>query len=1203
LADLKITELQALAGANLAATDELAVADISASETKKITVSDLIAFGADLISNAEIPSAKISFASGSIVEASLATGSVTATKIGADAVTAAKLGDQSTCIVAASKAALDAVTGDFIGQLGFTTDTVKIYLWQNSTWNSVKAAGSINTITADTTGIVNITVSTSGDTATVGTSLDNTGAAGQFLAGPTGSAGAVSYRTIAGADLPTATTSAKGGVIINGGGLTLSGDTAVIDNTVTPVSDQLRKVSYNAQGLITASTSVAGGDLPVATSSVVGAVRPGTGLSVDGSGVLNHTNSVAGTTQNGITFDAQGHITNATALVAGDIPDLPATKLTSGTLDISRVGNNTVTGIKLANYAITKIGEVQPTADQIGQFFFNPLTRDLFLWDGNVFQPIGISVGEIIFAGTFDASAGSGSGLIATVTAEGTAIGLVVGQPLPSAATANNRYYLVVSEAGTITSGNAPNVALSPPDIILSNGSEWTEVDVSQTITSVTANQVSYTPSGGLAAVNVQAAIDELESEKLAKAGGTMTGELLIGSAGSFAFEGSTANAYETYLTAADPTADRTITFPDQNGNVIVSGNASIVNADINASAAIAFSKLAALTSANILVGNSSNVATAVSVSGDVTISNTGVTAISTGVIVDADINASAAIADTKLATISTANKVGISAIDIDGGTDIGAALADADLFLVDDGGAGTNRKAAATRITDYAFGKVSGDITIGSTGTAAIASGVIVNADVNASAAIAGTKISPDFGSQTVQTTGIFSHALGTASAPTVTFTGDTNTGIYSPGADQVAISTNGVARLTASTTAVSSTLAIDHPLGAVGTPSITFTGDLNTGFWSPSADAIAASTGGSERLRIDSSGRLGIGTTAPGALLHVAGVGRAGAGDTSDAIFQIGTGATGNRSSYLDLVGDTTYTTYGLRIIRNNTGANTSSQLLHRGTGSFEILAQEAAPIVFSNSTAERARIDSSGRLLVGTSSARSNFYNGANTAQIQLEGTNFQNAAFAIVCNSNSDDKGSLILAKNRGTTVGSNTVVQDGDDLGSIEFQGSDGTEFVQAANIKAEVDGTPGANDMPGRLVFSTTADGASSPAERMRIAANGVVTIQNGAVAVIGTLTDAATITPDLAADCNFTVTLGGNRTIANPTNITAGQSGSIFIVQDATGGRTASWGSFWDFPGGTAPTLSTAANAVDRVDYIVRSSTSIHTVFTANYS
>ena len=101
----------------------------------------------------------------------------------------------------------------------------------------------------------------------------------------------------------------------------------------------------------------------------------------------------------------------------------------------------------------------------------------------------------------------------------------------------------------------------------------------------------------------------------------------------------------------------------------------------------------------------------------------------------------------------------------------------------------------------------------------------------------------------------------------------------------------------------------------------------------------------------------------------------------------------------------------------------------------------------------------------------------------------------------------------------------------------------------------------------------------------------------------IGTLTDGATITPDFATANNFTVTLAGNRTIANPTNLTAGQSGSIFIVQDGTGSRTAAWGSYWDFAGGTAPTLTTTASSVDRVDYVVRSSTSIHTVFTGNYS
>lgn len=105
---------------------------------------------------------------------------------------------------------------------------------------------------------------------------------------------------------------------------------------------------------------------------------------------------------------------------------------------------------------------------------------------------------------------------------------------------------------------------------------------------------------------------------------------------------------------------------------------------------------------------------------------------------------------------------------------------------------------------------------------------------------------------------------------------------------------------------------------------------------------------------------------------------------------------------------------------------------------------------------------------------------------------------------------------------------------------------------------------------------------------------------QRGAIT---TLTDGATITPDFAATNNYTVTLGGNRTLANPSNLTAGQSGSIFIVQDATGSRTLAYGSQYDFAGGTAPTLSTAANAVDRIDYIVRTTGSIHCVFTANYS
>ena len=110
-------------------------------------------------------------------------------------------------------------------------------------------------------------------------------------------------------------------------------------------------------------------------------------------------------------------------------------------------------------------------------------------------------------------------------------------------------------------------------------------------------------------------------------------------------------------------------------------------------------------------------------------------------------------------------------------------------------------------------------------------------------------------------------------------------------------------------------------------------------------------------------------------------------------------------------------------------------------------------------------------------------------------------------------------------------------------------------------------------------------------------------TYSAGQRGTITALTDDATITPDLAASNNFSVTLAGNRTLANPTNIVAGQSGSVFITQDGTGSRTLAFDSYWDFAGGTAPTLSTAASSVDRIDYVVRSATSIHAVFTAAYS
>jgi len=92
-------------------------------------------------------------------------------------------------------------------------------------------------------------------------------------------------------------------------------------------------------------------------------------------------------------------------------------------------------------------------------------------------------------------------------------------------------------------------------------------------------------------------------------------------------------------------------------------------------------------------------------------------------------------------------------------------------------------------------------------------------------------------------------------------------------------------------------------------------------------------------------------------------------------------------------------------------------------------------------------------------------------------------------------------------------------------------------------------------------------------------------------------LTDASSIATNLALSNNYSVTLAGNRTLANPTNTVAGQSGSIFITQDGTGSRTLAYGSNFKFVGGTAPTLSTTAAAVDRLDYVVAAATKIHAV------
>jgi hypothetical protein len=435
----------------------------------------------------------------------------------------------------------------------------------------------------------------------------------------------------------------------------------------------------------------------------------------------------------------------------------------------------------------------------------------------------------------------------------------------------------------------------------------------------------------------------------------------------------------------------------------------------------------------------------------------------------------------------------------------------------------------------------------------------------------------------------------------------------------------------------------------GLQATPSLTFTNDLNTGVFRSGADALAIVTGGQYAITCTSTQAVGIKTANPSTALHVAGNARVGADDVTDAVLEIGVGATGNRASYIDIVGDTTYTDYGLRIIRNNTGANATSELKHRGTGALNFTTEEAAPIVFNTTnspaltilaggnvgigtsspgellqvggfsgsngitigagssnysfiyladgtggteayrgylqydhatdklelgsagatavtvdslqrvgigttapssrlsiagttntvdsqiiltatsvasaylgvnadglnlgtdtagivfktgvpggtsiglaTGEKARIDSSGRLLVGTSTSRST-YNAGDAPKFQVESVT-AGATVGITFNSDNANSSELYLAKARGSAVNSHTIVQNNDNLGILFFGGADGTNIIRAASVGAQVDGTPGANDMPTRLVFSTCPDSGSSPVERMRITNGGFIT-------------------------------------------------------------------------------------------------------------
>ena len=177
----------------------------------------------------------------------------------------------------------------------------------------------------------------------------------------------------------------------------------------------------------------------------------------------------------------------------------------------------------------------------------------------------------------------------------------------------------------------------------------------------------------------------------------------------------------------------------------------------------------------------------------------------------------------------------------------------------------------------------------------------------------------------------------------------------------------------------------------------------------------------------------------------------------------------------------------------ITNTAGTAGAPSVTFAGDTNTGIYSPGADQVAITTGGTGRLFIDSSGRLLVGTSTARSNFFGTTLSSLTQTEGTGGSTArgSLSVINNDVSNNPPYVLLGRSGAATIGSNAAVVNGSRLGTLTFHGADGTSFIEAATVAGEVDGTPGSNDMPGRLVFSTTSDNAGSPTERMRLDSSG----------------------------------------------------------------------------------------------------------------
>ena len=244
----------------------------------------------------------------------------------------------------------------------------------------------------------------------------------------------------------------------------------------------------------------------------------------------------------------------------------------------------------------------------------------------------------------------------------------------------------------------------------------------------------------------------------------------------------------------------------------------------------------------------------------------------------------------------------------------------------------------------------------------------------------------------------------------------------------------------------------------------------------------------------------------------------------------------------------------------LANQSGANFRSEL---NSVLAAIVSQNSGATEPTTTYAYQWWIDS------GVSPALLKLRNAANDAWITVGDVTAANLGLLT-----STSAASTYLAKAGGTVTGNLEIGT----AGSLTFEGATANDFETTLTVT------------------DPTADRTITlPDASLTVAGTNVVQsfskAQRGAVVA---LTDGANISTDFSLGNNFSVTLGGNRTLDNPTNIVAGQSGIIVVTQDGTGSRTLAYGSYWKFPGGTAPTLTTTASAVDVIAYFAESSTRI---------